>query len=127
METKFFMGSIASSITLAVMLVGCGSSSKAPSCNDSDVTSILTQLLTDKYKNAGYEIGKYTYKDFMTQDTAIPNPRKVTCYAQYNGSVSYKTNNGSTKTESFKDREVEYSAQYTDDGDQIYVWLHSGN
>lgn len=127
MKTKIFMSSIASSIALAVMLAGCGSSSKAPSCDDSDVTDLVTQALTKGYKNKGWEIGKFTYKDFMTQDTIIPNPRKVTCYAQYDGSLSFKNSDGSTSTESYKDREVEYSAQYTDDGDKVYVWLGSGN
>lgn len=110
MKAKLFIGSIA----LAMVLTGCGSSSKAPSCDDSDVTSVVTQLLTENARSKGLEIGKFTYKDFMTQDSVIPNPRKVQCVAYFSGKAGNKE---------YKDEMVVYHAQYTDDGDNVYVGI----
>ena len=76
-----------------------------PSCDDSDVTELVTKIIKDE--QWALETAKISYKAFRTENKN-DDTKKVTCRAMMEiDNIEY---------------DIRYTAQYTDDG-MVYVNL----
>lgn len=96
-------------VLLAIVGIGISGCGGMPKCNSKDTTDLITQILKEQlYANASYK-----YDAFITNSTN-EKAKKVTCKAQ----VTITRDGRGTEKEF-----IEYSAQYTDDGQiLVEVW-----
>lgn len=94
--------SVVALVAVGMGFSGCGG---VPKCDGKETTDLLTQILKENVNPKA----TYKYSGFMTNSTD-KGAKKTTCKVQVTVSV------GNKQESDF----IEYSAQYTDDG-QIYV------
>lgn len=97
-------------IVVSAFYIGCGS---IPSCDDKEVTQLLTEILLKQSKTLdAYDI---SYSSFMT-NKIDKEAKKINCT---NKLILKETENFSIVKEIWLD----YSARYTDDG-MVYVEVY---